>query len=142
MASPCIPTSSPSAELPLFAYGTLRPGRAPAAIAAVVRTLRPLGPARVRGRLYDLGRYPAAVPDDGAEGWIEGELVVLGAGSPPLAWFDAYEGFEPEAPEASLFRRERALALDANGRPVACWIYAFARAPDERRRLPAGRWPG
>jgi gamma-glutamylcyclotransferase (GGCT)/AIG2-like uncharacterized protein YtfP len=49
-------------------YGTLRPGRAPAAVAAVVATLRPLGAARVRGRLYDLGAYPGAVPDSGAPG--------------------------------------------------------------------------
>jgi gamma-glutamylcyclotransferase (GGCT)/AIG2-like uncharacterized protein YtfP len=67
-----------AADRALFVYGTLRPGLAPAAIAAVVRTLRPLGPARVRGRLYDLDRFPAAVADPGADEWIQGELVALG----------------------------------------------------------------
>ena len=128
-------------DAPLFVYGTLRPARAPASIAAVVGTLRPLGPARVRGRLYDLGRFPAAVPDARAEGWIQGELVALGPDSPPLSWFDAYEGFDPRTPATSLFRRARALAVDAGGQAVRCWIYAWARSVDERHRVPGGAWP-
>lgn len=127
-------------ELPLFVYGTLRPALAPAAIAAVAGSLRRLGPARVRGRLYDLGRYPAAVADPEASGWIEGELVALGPDSPPLAWFDDYEGWDPAAPDTALFRRERHEALDAGGRAVACWIWVWAREVDERRRIGDGRW--
>ena len=130
-----------AADRPLFVYGTLRPGLAPAAIAAVARTLLPLGPARVRGRLYDLGRFPAAVADASADGWIQGELVVLGPDSPPLAWFDAYEGFDPTAPETGPFRRESGSALDASGGEVPCWIYTYVRRLDERRRLPGGAWP-
>jgi glycerophosphoryl diester phosphodiesterase len=125
---------------PIFVYGTLRPASAPAGIRAVTRTLRSLGPARVRGRLYDLGSYPGAVPDPGATCWIEGELVGLGADSPPLAWFDEYEGIDPDDPERGLFRRERVLALDRAGREVACWIYAYARSVAGRRAIPAGIW--
>jgi glycerophosphoryl diester phosphodiesterase len=94
----------------------------------------------VRGRLYDLGAHPAAVVDPGAEGWIEGELLALCADSPPLAWFDAYEGWDPAAPQAALFRRERVAALDRAGRWVACWIWVWARAVDERSRIAAGAW--
>jgi gamma-glutamylcyclotransferase (GGCT)/AIG2-like uncharacterized protein YtfP len=125
---------------PLFVYGTLRPALAPVAIATVVRTLRPLGRARVRGRLYEVGRFPAAVPDAAAKAWIEGELLGLGPDSPPLAWFDAYEGYEPDAPAHSLFRRERASALDAAGREIACWIYAWARSVDDLERIESGAW--
>lgn len=124
----------------LFVYGTLRPAWAPPAIASVAATLASLGPARVRGRLYDLGRYPAAVVDPAAPGWIEGELVALGPASPPLAWFDAYEGWEPATPETALFRRERVAAVDGAGREVACWIWSWARAVDERRRVAGGAW--
>jgi glycerophosphoryl diester phosphodiesterase len=122
-------------EAPLFVYGTLRPALAPSAIAAVVGTLRSLGPARVRGRLYDLGRYPAAIADPGEEGWIEGELVVLGPESPPLAWFDAYEGWDPAAPASALFRRERVEAVDGAGRAVSCWMWSYARALGGARRI-------
>lgn len=117
---------------PLFAYGTLRPGRGPAAIADVVATLHPLGVARVRGRLYDLGAYAGAVPDPDAPGWIVGELVARTAGSPPLAWFDAYEG--------PGYRRVRATAVDTSGTLVPCWIYECARVPDASRVIPGGEW--
>jgi gamma-glutamylcyclotransferase (GGCT)/AIG2-like uncharacterized protein YtfP len=127
-------------ETPLFVYGTLRPALAPPAIAAITATLRRLGPARVRGRLYDLGRHPAAVADPSADGWIEGELVALGPASPPLAWFDAYEGWDPSAEEPALFRRERVEARDGAGRPVTCWIWVWARELDERHRIASGCW--
>lgn len=127
-------------DLPLFVYGTLRPGLAPPALAPVVATLRGLGPARVRGRLYDLGRYPAAVADAEAPGWIAGELVARGPDSPSLAWFDAYEGWEPAAPAGALFRREQVEARDAAGRAVPCWMWCYARPLDEARRLAGGAW--
>ena len=117
---------------PLFAYGTLRPGRAPVAIAAVVATLRPLGAARVRGRLYDLGPFAGAIPDRDAPAWIHGELVARTVDSPPLAWFDAYEG--------PGYRRVLTTAVDARGDRVPCWIYECARAPDASREIPGGEW--
>lgn len=127
-------------ETPLFVYGTLRPALAPPAIAGVVSTLRSLGPARVRGRLYDLGRYPGAVADPAAPTWIEGELVARGPDSPPIAWFDAYEGWDPAAPASALFRRERAEAVDAAGACIPCWIWCYARPVDEARRVASGAW--
>jgi len=116
----------------LFVYGTLRPGRAPAAIAPVVATLRRLGPARVRGRLYQLGAYPGAVPDADAPGWIAGELVARTASSPPLAWFDAYEG--------SGYERVRTAALDPSGNLVECWIYRGAPPSGEGSGVASGEW--
>ncbi len=61
----------------LFAYGSLRPGRAPAEIAGVAAKLRAVGEGFVRGALYDLGGYPGAVPDAKAKGWIAGTVMEL-----------------------------------------------------------------
>ena len=115
----------------LFVYGTLRPGRAPRAIAAIVATLRSLGPARVRGRLYDLGEHPGAILDPAAGGFIDGEVVECADGGPALAWFDAYEGAE--------FRRERA-TVELAGRSVACWVYVLVREPASAPRIASGIW--
>ena len=49
--------------LPLFAYGTLRPGHALTALAPLVDGLVWEGGASVSGVLYDLGPYPGAVLD-------------------------------------------------------------------------------
>ncbi len=115
----------------LFVYGTLRPGRAPRSIADVVATLRSLGAARVRGRLYDLGAFPGAALDSAADGFVHGEVIEFSEGSPPLAWFDDYEGAE--------FRRER-IDVDLAGRRVACWVYVLVRERDPAQRIASGLW--
>ncbi len=47
----------------LFAYGTLQPGLVPATMSEVAQKLTPIGKGFVRGVLYNLGRYPGAIPD-------------------------------------------------------------------------------
>jgi hypothetical protein len=42
----------------LYLYGTLMPNEADNEVAHVVRRLRRVGAAYVRGRLYNLGEYP------------------------------------------------------------------------------------
>lgn len=126
----------------LFVYGTLRPGRAPRSIAQVVATLRPIAAGRVRGRLFDLGSHPGAILDPAAPGFVRGEVVALGAASPPLAWFDDYEGIEPGAPERSAFRRERCAVETDGGERVACWVWVLGRPPTQGRVIASGEWPG
>jgi gamma-glutamylcyclotransferase (GGCT)/AIG2-like uncharacterized protein YtfP len=124
----------------LFVYGTLRTGREPAAIRAVARTLRRCGAARLRGRLYDLGPYPGAIADPAAA-WVHGEIVELTAASPPLAWFDAYEEFDPAQPDRGGYRRERH-AVETDAGPVACWVYLLVREPAGAPRIASGEWRG
>ena len=45
----------------LFIYGTLHPDRTPREIATAARRLIPVGPATIRGRLYNLGEYPGVI---------------------------------------------------------------------------------
>src|SRR4051794_6778720 len=47
----------------LFVYGTLLPGQAPPAMRDLIARMSDLGPATVRGRLYDLGAYPGIILD-------------------------------------------------------------------------------
>jgi gamma-glutamylcyclotransferase (GGCT)/AIG2-like uncharacterized protein YtfP len=110
----------------LFVYGTLRPGRAPAEIAAIVDLLKTAGDANVRGRLHDLGAYPGIVLDDDADE-VPGVLLALPADPDVLARLDAYEGFIPAHPEISLFRRVRTTATRPGGEPTACWVYVYNR---------------
>jgi gamma-glutamylcyclotransferase (GGCT)/AIG2-like uncharacterized protein YtfP len=123
----------------LFVYGTLRRGAAPPALRELVEGWRWLGDAWVSGRLYDLGAFPGAVLDAAGAERVFGELAELP--DEPGRWLrlDAYEGFDPERPEASLFRRVRCRAWR---RDEVCeaWIYVCGRAPGPGRRIPGGRW--
>ena len=112
----------------LFTYGTLRPGRAPAEINAVMAKLRVVGAGRVRGLLYDLGAYPGAVLDPAAAEF-EGTVFELPDDPEILHQLDAYEEFDPAAPQATLFVRElHAVTLDSGGTLMG-WIYVYNRDP-------------
>jgi putative glutamine amidotransferase len=108
----------------LFAYGTLQPGLAPTSMREVVERFRPVGRATVRGRLFHLGAYPGLVLDD-AGGTVHGQ--VLDVPDDSLAWrrLDAYEGFAPEDPGRSLFRRVRCRAVQHDGTTSDCWTYVY-----------------
>lgn len=109
-----------------FFYGTLmRPRLAPGPLAQALRDATPRGTGRVPGRLFHLGGYPGGVPDPAADTRIVGEVFDLPDSPELLQTLDAYEGFDPESPDRSLFRRcELDVALDSGG-STRCWIYAF-----------------
>ena len=109
----------------LFAYGTLGPGPSGDARGWVAD--------RVRGRLFDLGPYPALVdPDDPGAGWVEG--YVREVDRIELARdLDPYEGVDE-----GLYRRV-ALTTEA-GRHA--WVYVYARPLPVRAVGPLTRWVG
>lgn len=116
-------TAAPSHCL-LFAYGQLQPGiRSP-------RTMRRAWPDRVRGELFDLGPYPAAVRIGAAEGSFCGHVIEIDASE--LAELDTFEGVGE-----GLYRRVR--ATTEAGQSV--WIYQYARPLPADARGPVERWP-
>lgn len=119
----------------LFVYGTLRLGCAPAEIATAVAKLRAVGEGFVSGVLYDLGGYPGAVPDASAKGKIAGMVMELPADESVLRELDAYEGFDPQAPEKSEFVRVRQTVELTTGRTLECWIYHYNRESDRTREI-------
>jgi len=124
----------------LFAYGTLRPDRAPPGIAAVARRLGRVAAATISGRLYDLGSYPGAVLDPCTNAKVHGEVLRLPDDPDVLARLDAYEGFDPSEPRRSLFVRVTTRATLTDGRTLACWVYVYNREPAGAPLLAGGRW--
>ncbi|GBD32725.1 hypothetical protein HRbin33_01699 [bacterium HR33] len=118
---------------PLFAYGTLQPGLAPAAIAALAARLRSAGEGRVRGVLYDLGPYPGVVLDPEAETWVFGTVLAVPDDS-LLGELDRYEG--PE------FHRTETEALLTSGARLRCWIYEFRGNLRGAKIVVSGKWDG
>lgn len=62
----------------LFAYGLLQPGYSPP------RSMSQSWPDRIRGQMYDLGAYPAAVQITHASTWIEGHTVEIDVDELPM----------------------------------------------------------
>ena len=110
----------------LFIYGTLHPDRAPQEIRGVVDRLKPIGSGTVRGELHDLGEYPALAPR-GKRQPVPGALFALPEDPGALRMLDAYEEFDPQKPETSLFRRRNRVVTLQNGRKERHWVYVYNR---------------
>jgi gamma-glutamylcyclotransferase (GGCT)/AIG2-like uncharacterized protein YtfP len=122
----------------LFLYGTLLSGKLSNEAAAIVRQLRPVAPARVAGRLYDLGEYPGAVVDRSARTSIKGVLFELPNDDSVLRTLDDYEEFDRVNKKNSLFVRIRAVAKLADGTRVSSWIYVYNRDPGSAHLIAGG----
>lgn len=110
----------------LFVYGSLRSGFRNPVYEYLTKYFHLLGEAVVKGKLYDLGEYPAAVPTN-EEKFISGELYCI---NNPLefSWaigqLDDYEGLNTEEGEKPLYKREAVISYH-KGEPYAAWIYWF-----------------
>jgi gamma-glutamylcyclotransferase (GGCT)/AIG2-like uncharacterized protein YtfP len=124
----------------LFLYGTLMPNEADDEVADVIKRLRRVGAAYVRGRLYNLGEYPGGVIDLSANTSIRGELVELPAEKAVLDALDKYEEFDPSRPQKSLFVRKRTKIKLANGRNVQGWMYVYNRNPGKAPIIRGGSY--
>lgn len=112
----------------LFAYGSLRAALVPPEVNGLVRHCRPVGQARVRGRLYDLIDFPGLILDPTAEE-VVGEVYELPDDETVLAGIDAYEEYSPENPAAGLFVRVQHSVLLSDGKQLTCWIYVLKQDP-------------
>ena len=120
----------------LFAYGTLQPGLAPAAVRPLVDSLAVVGIGTTPGSLYDLGAYPGAVFDDAAGGTVRGTVYALPADAAAvLASLDQYEGVP------TLYRRTTVPVTLPGGPVLSCWAYHYNPPTAGHRRLPAGVYP-
>jgi gamma-glutamylcyclotransferase (GGCT)/AIG2-like uncharacterized protein YtfP len=122
----------------LFVYGTLlRRSRHPMARFLAERA-RHVGAAKVRGRLYDLGRYPGMCAAMTDADWVHGDLYDLGEGTTTLAELDAYE--LAESPLPARFDRDVAEATLDDGTRVNAWVWWYRGDVEERLRIVSGRY--
>jgi gamma-glutamylcyclotransferase (GGCT)/AIG2-like uncharacterized protein YtfP len=110
----------------LFVYGSLRSGFKSPAYEYISRFFSFVGDAKVKGKLFDLGTYPAGVSTSD-ESFIIGELYTI-KHQPEFAWaigqLDDYEGVSVEPDEIQLYKRELVdVIVDDTITPA--WIYWF-----------------
>lgn len=92
------------------------------------------GACRFVGVLYDLGRFPGAVPGDDT---VHGELLRL---HDPQVWsvLDRYEGYDAERENDSLFVRRQVTLQRPAGQTA--WVYWYNGDPEGHPRVPSGDW--
>lgn len=118
----------------LATYGTLMREYDSQATLGVQERLTFVERCRWDGRLYDLGRFPGAVP---GEGTVHGELFRV---ETPSVWpiLDRYEGYDPDDEAGSLFVRRRVPLQRPDGQ--VAWVYWYNGERGDAPRVPSGDW--
>ena len=98
-----------------------------------------LGPATVRGCLYDLGAYPGFVTSNEAADVVHGEVLRLDDPDAVFPWLDAYEGIVPGAPGGE-YERVTIEARLAGGETITAWVYLCRLDVSLLPRIADGRW--
>ena len=122
----------------LFVYGTLLSGDGHPMGVRLGREGRLIGTARIKGRLYDLGEYPALVETGPDDGDVHGEVYELTDPASSFPWLDAYEGIVPGR-QCEYERVERTVQLESGG-ALTAWVYLYRAPLIGRRLIENGRW--
>ena len=123
----------------LFVYGSLRKGFPSSAYRYISEHFDFVAQAKVRGLLFDMGHYPAALPAQD-EHYIIGELYTLRHAeefSWAMAQLDDYEGTAVEEGELPLYRREITTVF-AGGEVHSAWIYWYNGNVEGKPPIPSG----
>lgn len=127
------------ASTKLFVYGSLRSGFRNPAYSYLTKHFIYLGEAVVKGRFYDKGEYPVAIPVSG-DAFIQGELYQLNNPA-EFNWvieqLDDYEGVNVEPGETPLYRRDLVTVFQ-EGSPSDAWIYWYNGRIDNLPEVPVG----
>jgi len=110
----------------LFVYGSLRSGFHSNAYEYISRFFTLVGPAKVKGKLVDMGTYPAGIPTD-EERYIIGELYQI-KNANEFSWamgqLDDYEGVNAEEEHERLYGRAVTEVI-AGEMTLEAWIYWY-----------------
>jgi gamma-glutamylcyclotransferase (GGCT)/AIG2-like uncharacterized protein YtfP len=124
----------PQRDSLLFVYGTLRPFVDIPMARWLQSVARYVGPAKTRGRLYDLGPYPGLKPARRSGEWVCGDLYEV---RDPLVVraLDRYEAGTGGRPR---FVRSACVVSLGRRRPCAAWVYVYQLMPSHRARIAHG----
>jgi gamma-glutamylcyclotransferase (GGCT)/AIG2-like uncharacterized protein YtfP len=116
-------------------YGTLRPFVDIRMARWLQRVARNMGPAKTRGRLFDLGPYPGLKPAKRTSEWVFGDVYRV-RNPFVLRALDSYEsGVGAGLPR---FRREACEVVLGHRRRCAAWVYVYQRTCLRRSRIAHG----
>ena len=94
------------------------------------------GHGTIAAALFDLGVYPAAVPDGDSR--VCGEIYEMLQPCTVLRALDELEGYRPTDPETSLYTRMLTPVTTAEGIHVDAWAYFYNAPLGRAERIASG----
>jgi gamma-glutamylcyclotransferase (GGCT)/AIG2-like uncharacterized protein YtfP len=120
----------------VFFYGTLMTGFDRRRRAGIDSMLQYVGRGRIQAALFDLGIYPAAVPDP--DGVVWGEVYRAIDLDKVLAGLDDIEGYCADQPESSLYLRVEVPVVYEDGASEPVWTYFYNAPLGRAERIKSG----
>jgi gamma-glutamylcyclotransferase (GGCT)/AIG2-like uncharacterized protein YtfP len=120
----------------VFFYGTLMTGFDRRRRAGIDSMLERVGRGRIKAALFDLGIYPAAIPDP--DGVVWGEVYRAVDIDRVLEGLDEIEGHSPAMPEVSLYNRFEVPVTYEDGTFEDVWVYFYNAPLGRAERIPSG----
>jgi gamma-glutamylcyclotransferase (GGCT)/AIG2-like uncharacterized protein YtfP len=120
----------------VFFYGTLMDGFDRRLRIGIDDKLAFAGRAHIPAALFDLGIYPAAIPDP--EGRVWGEVYEMTDPASVLPKLDEIEGYTPDDPDHSLYTRGETPVTFADDRVEHAWVYFYNAPLGGAPRIPSG----
>ena len=123
----------------IFVYGSLRSGFRNPAYEYLTRYFTYSGEALVKGKFFDAGSYPVALPTN-EEHFILGELYTMN-NEDEFSWafeqLDDYEGLNVEAGEIPLYKRSL-VEVFKHGETQTAWIYWYNKSTEGMPEVETG----
>lgn len=110
----------------LFVYGLLMSGFDNEAASTLHRASEIVQPARIRGILYDLGSYPAAVYSPSHTDYIHGEIIRIKPDllTDILGLLDRFEGIDPLSLSGPEYMRS-VIPIEVDTATEHAWCYLY-----------------
>lgn len=132
---------SPSITPVLFVYGALlRPAMHHPMHQVLIQGSVTLGPAWMRGRLYDVGAFPGAVLSDRPRDRVWGMAFRMAKPTRMLALLDQFEDCTENDPVPHKFVRKEVHVRLVGGREVVAWVYLYNWDVSRARFIANGRY--
>jgi gamma-glutamylcyclotransferase (GGCT)/AIG2-like uncharacterized protein YtfP len=120
----------------VFFYGTLMTGFDRRRRLGIDDKMRYRGRGWIRGALFDVGLYPAAVPAD--DGWVWGEVFEMLETDAVLQSLDEIEGYRPGEPDSSLYIRRQVPVTLPGDESDQAWVYFYNAPLGKAPRIASG----
>jgi len=119
----------------LFVYGTLRKEFGLQLSKDIGEDIVYVGSAAIKGELYDIGDYPAALPTQDENAKIAGEIYEVNHPRKVFKLLDEYEGYDRKHLESSEYYRRKEMLEMENGNKIQAWVYWYNFPVGNKRRI-------
>ncbi|MEW6511742.1 MAG: gamma-glutamylcyclotransferase family protein [Bacteroidota bacterium] len=122
----------------IFVYGTLRRGRPTLNGWQKKLGAEFVGHGSIRAGLYNVGRYPGALPSRTLRTY--GEVFRLENPASALKQLDQYEEYDQRREAESLYIRRLVSVTLQNGKTVLAWVYYYNKVVPASRLIRSGKY--